>query len=468
MQFIRTFFQLNNQLVFFGYGLVFFILGLAIALQSRNTSRLDLARSLKWLAAFGFAHSFNEWGDLFIPIQAVYLSGEEIKILHYLHLFLLALSFTFLFEFGVALLKPLGRSRWIYWIPSAVLAVWLFFCYFPLATLITDFDSWFNLSAALARYFIGFPGGLLAAYALRQHTYQRIAPINVPHIIRMLRISGILMALYALTGGLIVPPIPYFPGNILNNANFENFFGFPPAVIRSIIGLGLAIAIIRVLEVFDLETERTIENMEKQQILATERERIARELHDGAIQKVYSAGLLVESAGKLVDASQPVLVNRLQKAAYVLNDAILDLRLNLSELHSKPSQETLTVGLNRLAHDPRFKSLVDIQLEVNLPEMDRIQDDRTTQMLSIVNEALSNAVRHARPSHIHITATQEDSYILITVEDDGIGIPEKYEAGYGLRNMRDRARLLGGELKIENHNGRGTRISLRVPRNDER
>ncbi|MGE5222685.1 MAG: sensor histidine kinase [Omnitrophica WOR_2 bacterium] len=466
MQFIRTFFQLNNQIVFFGYGLVFFILGLAIALQSRNTSRLDLARSLKWLAAFGFAHGFNEWGDLFIPIQAAYLSGGEIKILHYLHLFLLAVSFTFLFEFGVALLKPLRQDRWIYWIPSAVLAVWLFVSYFPLAAWITDFNTWFNLSAALARYFIGFPGGLLAAYALRQHTYERIAPLNVPYIIRMLRISGILMALYAVTGGLIVPPIPYFPGNILNNVNFENFFGFPPAVIRSIIGLGLAIAMIYVLEVFDLETERTIENMEKQQILASERDRIARELHDGAIQKVYSAGLLVESAGKMVDASQPVLANRLQKAANVLNDAIQDLRTNLSELHSKPSQESLKEGLKRLAEEPRFKSLVDIKLDTDLPEVDQIPSDRINQMLSVVNEALSNAVRHARPSHIHINASQLDSHILISVEDDGIGIPKKYEAGYGLRNMRDRARMLGGDLRIDNPGGRGTRISLRVPRND--
>jgi hypothetical protein len=57
MEFLRTFFELNRDIIYFGYGLVFFVLGLAIALQSRSYSRLDLARSLLWLAAFGFSPS---------------------------------------------------------------------------------------------------------------------------------------------------------------------------------------------------------------------------------------------------------------------------------------------------------------------------------------------------------------------------------------------------------------------------
>ena len=100
MEFIQNIVQLNRDVIYFGYGLVFFVLGLAIALQSRNYSRLDLARSLKWLSAFGFAHGFYEWGDLFIPIQTAYLNARTIETLHYFHLLLLAGSFAFLFEFG--------------------------------------------------------------------------------------------------------------------------------------------------------------------------------------------------------------------------------------------------------------------------------------------------------------------------------------------------------------------------------
>ena len=68
----------------------FFILGFAIILQARQFSRLNLARSLRWLAAFGILHGFNEWGDLFIPIQATFLDPVAIKIFYVVQLLLLA------------------------------------------------------------------------------------------------------------------------------------------------------------------------------------------------------------------------------------------------------------------------------------------------------------------------------------------------------------------------------------------
>ena len=61
---LTEFFELNREIILFVYGLVFFILGFAIVLQTRQSSRLDLARNLRWLAAFGIAHGFYEWGDL--------------------------------------------------------------------------------------------------------------------------------------------------------------------------------------------------------------------------------------------------------------------------------------------------------------------------------------------------------------------------------------------------------------------
>src|SRR5512141_1834173 len=108
MSTLTDFFNLNRDIILFIYGLVFFILGFAIILQARQSSRLDLARSLRWLAAFGILHAFNEWGDLFIPIQANYLSPVGVRVLYVIQLILLAASFACLFEFGVALLRPLG------------------------------------------------------------------------------------------------------------------------------------------------------------------------------------------------------------------------------------------------------------------------------------------------------------------------------------------------------------------------
>lgn len=469
MDFLRTFIDLNRDIIYFVYGLVFFVLGLAIALQSRNYSRLDLARSLKWLAAFGFTHGFHEWGDLFIPIQEAYLSPFTIEFLHYIHLVLLALSYAFLFQFGVALLDPLTKRNPLRGVSVALFFFWVAISFAVLPVIIRDHDLWHNVSNGLVRYFLGFPGGLLAAYSLRKHTMQRIYPLAVPHIVRVLRFGGVMLAFYAVFGGLIPTPLPFFPGNIINSVTFENLFAVPPPVFRSIVGLGLAIAIIRGLEIFDVETARMIENIEQSQILTAERNRIARDLHDGAIQKVYTAGLLVESADKLVHEDQEMLSSRLQKAEAVLNDAIRDLRINLGELNPTPVQEDLLDELEKLASDPRFGSLVNISLDLSRARRQpQLSPMRTEHVLAVVQEALANIIRHSRARKVLISVDFVEDRMQLNIKDDGVGLPRQVETGFGLRNMRDRARLLGGKLEIESDNGKGTLVSLNIPCVDER
>src|SRR5512147_770505 len=121
---LNEFFALNQEIIYFVYGLAFFILGFAIILQVQQSSRLELARSLRWLAAFGITHAFNEWGDLFIPIQEQYLSSSVIHLLRVFQLVLLAVSFAALFEFGIAVLSPLNLAKSYNWVPGGLLAAW--------------------------------------------------------------------------------------------------------------------------------------------------------------------------------------------------------------------------------------------------------------------------------------------------------------------------------------------------------
>src|SRR5512132_3016991 len=107
---LHDFFDLNRQLILFVYGLGFFVLGFAIILQTQQSSRLELARSLRWLAAFGITHAFNEWGDFFIPIQAHYMPPTLIKLLWVIQLVLLSASFACLFQFGISVLSPFNLA----------------------------------------------------------------------------------------------------------------------------------------------------------------------------------------------------------------------------------------------------------------------------------------------------------------------------------------------------------------------
>jgi signal transduction histidine kinase len=467
MDSLRAFLELNREIIQFLYGLVFFVLGLAIAVQSRSYSRLELARSLGWLAAFGLTHSLYEWSELFAPVQEAYLSPNGILVLHVFHLAVLCLSFFALFEFGVALLRPLRRGQWLHGVSLALVGAYLVIVVGPLQRWLPDPHSWHHSAEALARYGIAFPAGLLAAYGLREQTFLHIAPLHAPRIIRTLRVAGIALAAYGVMGGLFPEPAPLFPATWLNAERFEQLLGVPPVVITALIGLVLAVAVIRALEVFDLETRRQIEAMEQQQIVAAERGRIARDLHDGAIQTVYTAGLLVEAAHRATPAESPA-ASRLEKAMTVLNDAIAALRRNLAEMRPAAAPEALPAALRALADDPRFRSLVDVDLQLNLPASLALPAASTEHVLAILSEALSNVVRHARARQVGIGAAQQDGCLVLVVQDDGQGLRAERTDGFGLRNMRDRARLLGGELRVGPASGRGTRVELRVPLEQER
>jgi signal transduction histidine kinase len=462
---LSGFFTVNKEITYFIYGLGFFILGFAIILQVQQSSRLELARSLRWLAAFGITHGLNEWGDLFIPIQADYLSVPMVRLLLILQLFLLAVSFTCLFEFGISILNSINRLRWLRGFPPILLAGWVFVVFFIILPFESNLEAWHHISNTLARYFIAFPGGLLAAYGLRTYTIQRIQPLNVPVIFRNLQIAGISLGIYAVLGGLIAPPINFFPGNILNTHTFELTVGVSPILFRTLISIVIVVAIIRSLEVFDLETQRTIERLEQQQIISAEHERLARELHDGAIQKVYTAGLLVESALRLTKPKTE-LGTRLERAAVVLNDAMVDLRHNLAELHHPnilQSMEPISDLFLKLSQEPYYNSLVNISVGLKLSNEKMMTTVRTDHVRAIVNDALANVVRHARAKNIKIQVDDLGERLKIAIMDDGIGLPPNFQAGYGLRNMRDRSRLLNGEINFSASPNKGTTITLEIP-----
>jgi hypothetical protein len=127
MDVLAELFATNRVIVLSVYGQVFFVLGLAIALQSLKRSALALARPLPWLAAFGIVHGFHEWGYLFVPIQSGYLPLAATEALLVLQLLIKGVSFALLLQFGVELLAVttrlpiLGRLRLL---PAAALLAW--------------------------------------------------------------------------------------------------------------------------------------------------------------------------------------------------------------------------------------------------------------------------------------------------------------------------------------------------------
>jgi signal transduction histidine kinase len=458
----------NRPIVLFVQGEVFFVLGLAIAWQSRRHSRLALARSLGWLGAFGLTHAMVEWGNIFIPIQAQYLGRAWIELLLLFQAFLLAFSFAALFQFGAEALSALRPSlRWLQVIPGGLLILWM--AAFLWTSQVTRLaPAQFVIHANVwARYLLGVPGAVTAALALMA---QKPQPIQTGSTVRhtyAFQVAGVALVSYAILTGLLVPPAPFFPANTINSDLVLNRFGLPVEVLRSIVGLVLVISIVRGLEIFRMEADRRIEEMEQAQILTAERERISREIHDGTIQTIYTAALITESVRKRLSGDDPMAA-RLDTVVSALDHAIRDLRQLIVDLERSTPNESLADGLHKLADESYLASLLEVKVTAPSEEGLSLPPGGATHVLAIVREALSNVARHAQARHAWVVAEQCDGQLHITVADDGIGFGAQEAGGFGLRNMRDRARLLGGSVRVTPRSPSGTQVVLTIPWTDAR
>ena len=466
---MTDFFITSRVLILAVYGQVFFVLGLAIALQSWRHSRLALARSLGWLAAFGFTHALHEWGDVFIPFQVQYLQRPVIDALVVLQVVLLAVSFACLFQFGVECLRPLpGRWRWARWLPAAILLIWGVWASTIAVRTTADLAQWQRVTNIWARYLIGVTGALVAAYGLRRQTAELSAASPARHIRRALNVAWVALIGYGVFAGLVVPPGDFFPANWLNTVAVQRLTGIPVPIFRSLFGLVLTVAIIRTLEVFRVELDRRLDSMEETAVLAAERERIGRELHDGTLQTIYAAGLLVQATVNELppEHAEPTRA-RLAQSMTLLNQAVADIRGYIGALRAPSSGSSLTAGLQELAADRSLCSAIEVHLALDLPADRPLAPVRVGHLLAIANEALSNVARHAKATAVELSARATADGLCLVIADNGRGLPADNVPGYGLRNIRDRARLLGGRMTLSSQPGRGTTIKVDVPWSEE-
>lgn len=152
----------------------------------------------------------------------------------------------------------------------------------------------------------------------------------------------------------------------------------------------------------------------------------------------------------------------LDQMLLALNRAIEDVRLYISTLHGVSRPGHLRSLLEEIAHDPRFRSMIDIETHVDIPDLP-LEPEQVAHLAAILTEAFSNVIRHARARRARLEARIEDGRLRIGVCDDGIGMRLDHPIGMGLRTMQERARLLGGTLRIESEPEQGTSVWLELP-----
>jgi signal transduction histidine kinase len=193
-----------------------------------------------------------------------------------------------------------------------------------------------------------------------------------------------------------------------------------------------------------------------------DRDRIARDLHDHVIQRLFATGLQLQSTLRRLDDA--TVRDRVQQAVGELDRTVRDIRTAIFDLHTL--DDGGPAGLRRRLLDTAAEAAagsgISPAVRTTGPIDTLVPDAVGPHAVAVVREAVSNAVRHAHATAITVTVEAVEGTLVLDVTDDGCGI-DPAAARSGLRNLEERARACGGALSVGPVVPRGTRVTWRVP-----
>jgi signal transduction histidine kinase len=208
----------------------------------------------------------------------------------------------------------------------------------------------------------------------------------------------------------------------------------------------------------------------KEAAVLVERTRIGQEIHDGLAQAF--TGILMQLGAaeefqpcKRKNSELAGVLNRIRDLA---RDGLSEARRSVMALRLDQTRRAgLDIALRQLCDRSTVPGRMTCTFEGGEFKTG-LKPEHEHELLRIAQEAVSNAVRHAHPSNIRITMTDEPAHWMLSVADDGVGMEQHVELyageGFGLTSMRQRAGAIGGEWQIESRPGAGTRVSVRLPK----
>ena len=197
--------------------------------------------------------------------------------------------------------------------------------------------------------------------------------------------------------------------------------------------------------------------------LVEDRERIARDLHDTVIQRLFAIGLNLQGGMRLA-ANQPELLQRLMSAVEDLDVTVREIRSAIFQLHAPPAvgRSFRSVAMELSAEAGRslgFEPSVTFDGPVDTVMTDELAD----QLLAVEREALSNVAKHARATSVSLSIAVDDTTVTLRVADNGIGTTDDAHGGRGIANMVARAEDRGGRCTLERRDTGGTVLTWTVP-----
>ncbi len=216
----------------------------------------------------------------------------------------------------------------------------------------------------------------------------------------------------------------------------------------------------------ELHTIATVRDVtERQEVrahlaLLKDRERIARDLHDMVIQRLFAAGMGLQAIAGLVEPAN--VAERIAHVVDELDETIRELRVAIFELGQADQRQTLSAHIAALVHE-RSRNL-DFTPQLSIEgDLDDLGDLVGDQLVATLIEALSNIARHARATGATVVITREADSVRLQVTDDGVGIDSVAKPMGGISNMMWRAAELGGSCRVVAASPAGTQLEWHVP-----
>jgi len=431
-----------------------------------------LRRALPPLAIFGLIHGSHEWFEMFLGLGTSPLPDSFTLLIESIRLAVLAFSFLSLSAFGASLLSSTENIRRVtLLVPLGLAAIWGFGLliirnHYPLT------DVLWAIADVWTRYTIGIPSALIACAGLiaQQRSFRKMGMASFGQDSLW---AAVAFAWYGVVGQFFTRTSPLPPSTIINQALFIDIFGFPVQLLRAASAIFASIYIIRFLQASDVEMQRKIVALQRARLLdaerretlrgdllkrvvtaqESERQRIARELHDETGQALTAIGLGLRGiANTLRDDIQSL--DELRRLIADLRPSHLDdlglaaaLRWYGSEIQDRTSLK------------------FDVDVSTGLCNM---QSSVNTSLFRIVQEALTNIVKHANASYVWLRLYPGNENLILEIVDNGIGFDfQKFtndnETAWGLLGMQERATLLGGQFTLKTAPGDGTTVRVSIP-----
>ncbi|GEM_PF-1126945 len=463
------------EIVFFIYGLSFFTLGVLLLFVRPKDSNLFFANKIWLLGLFAILHACVEWIAMY---QHVYPDTKSFLVVS--EVLLLFFSYLALFEFSRFIIRksfenPHLKLHFIYHLYAGPI---IYVLSFLTLLVLMILHPGLNETIVAIRYTYGFWGSLFLGIGLYFYG-EAIKRLNhIEMLKKYFKLAGITFIGYAFFAGIIVPPVAYFPANILNEKVFLEIVHIPVQIFRSICAVFFAILATKTLEIFKLEASEKL-NESYQQI---------KEFNSNASHQLKSP---LSSMKVQIDVT---LQKTREKEEYktILGSIAEDITHLQAMLHdllllTRMRDGSIKESFKNVAVDTRLLNSIDKHIPIanekkislHVESLDAITIPANPTLIEVlIDNLLDNAIKYT-PESGNITISLKDN--IFTIADEGIGIEEDniplifnkfyqintarrkgfHGYGLGLAIVKQIANLHNASIYITSTIGEGTTISVK-------